>query len=74
MFAKFKLWIMGAALAVSIVVGAFFAGGINGKNAAKAALEKQANESLRKARKIEQTAASMPISDVRKRIAGRLRD
>ncbi len=74
MFAKIKVWIMGAALAVSIVVGAFFAGGINGKTAAKARQEKQAAESLRKARKIEQDAAKMPIDRVRERIAGRLRD
>lgn len=74
MFAKIKVWIMGAALAVSIVIGAFFAGGISGKTAAKARQEKQAAESLRKARKIERDAAKMPIDRVRERIAGRLRD
>lgn len=74
MFAKLKLWIAGAALAVSIVVGAYFSGSINGKTAAKANQEKQAAESLRKARTIEKEADDLPIADVRKRIAGRLRD
>jgi hypothetical protein len=74
MLAKIKLWIAGAALAASIVIGAFFAGNINGKTAAKASQEKQAAESLRKARTIEKASDDLPIADVRKRIAGRLRD
>lgn len=74
MLAKLKIWIAGAALAVSIIVGAYFSGTINGKTAAKANQEKQVAESLRKARKIEKEADAMPITDIRKRIAGRLRD
>lgn len=74
MFAKLKLWIMGAVLAASIVLGAYFAGGINGKTSAKADMEKQAAESLRKARKIEQASDDLPIADIRKRIASRVRD
>lgn len=74
LFGKLKLWLAGAALAVSIVIGAFFSGSINGKTSAKADMAKQAAESLRKARKIESEAASMSISDIRKRIDGRMRD
>lgn len=74
MLAKLKLWLAGAALAVSIVVGAFFAGNINGKTASRANQEKQIAEDLRKARKIEKEADALPITDIRKRIAGRLRD
>lgn len=74
MFAKLRLWITGAAIAVAIVIGAFFAGGVNGKNSAKAEQERRAAESLRKARKIETEADAMHIDDVRSRIAKRLRD
>lgn len=74
MFAKLRLWITGAAIAAAIVIGAFFAGGVNGKNSAKAEQERRAAESLRKARKIETEADAMHIDDVRSRIAKRLRD
>jgi hypothetical protein len=74
MFTKLRLWISGAALAVAIVVGAFFAGGVNGKNSAKAEQERRAADSLRKAREIEKTADAMHIDDVRSRINSRLRD
>lgn len=74
MLTKLKLWIAGAALAVSIIAGAFFSGRVNGTAAAKADREKQAAESLRKARNIEKASDALPINDIRARIAGRMRD
>lgn len=74
MLAKLKLWIGGVLLAASIVFGAWVAGNSNGKSAAEIERQKQAAESLRKARSIEQKADASPIGDVRARIAGRMRD
>lgn len=74
MLAKIKVWIAGAAMVVALIIGAFFSGSLNGKKAAEVRREKQAADSLRKARKIESEAASMPIDRVRARIGERLRD
>lgn len=74
MITKIRLWITGAAIAVAIVIGAFFAGGINGKTSAKAEHDRQAAESLRRAREIEKASDDSHIDVVRSRIAKRLRD
>lgn len=74
MIARIKGYILAAAVVVAIVIGAFFSGKVNGRAAHEAETRKQEADALRKARKIEQEANAMPIDDVRKRIASRLRD
>lgn len=74
MLAKLKLWGLGAAAFFALIIGAYLSGRSNAKADVSAKAQKQAVEDLRKVRKIESEADAMPISDVRKRIASRLRD
>lgn len=74
MLARIKTWLAAIGFAVALIAGAYASGRINGKAARKAEAHKEAAETLRKARQIENESNALPIDVVRERIAGRMRD